>query len=304
MMYLEGKRVRRADLNTTPPSSQSYSESERNKLIEILASRYDTTTNDSKKPPLTAVTKPDHHLQVKQCNKLRPSKNNNSDEYENSEIQEEDSEREYEFFLFSKGHSTFPPKIILRREHQQCQANLEKRKSGFMVPHRPMSYYFAPKAKDKIKVQYFSSAVEGETIRQWSRQRAWGLEMPWRVRVLKTHDCSKNSWNPNKESKIVQGSNNDDCEPGINYLINSVQKRIKLEAQENSTIIKKKRPGKKSRISVRKKKRALVVLEEQQTREKEFKIQAERLKRIRRNREKKIKRKLKKKVVHIENKNI
>ncbi|TQS38980.1 hypothetical protein Golomagni_00504 [Golovinomyces magnicellulatus] len=303
MIQLEGKRVRRADLHTPPPTSQSCSELERNKLIEILAGIYDPITTVSDDSSLTAVNKPDHYPPAKKCQKLRLSKNNNFVGKENSEIRKEDSEREYEFFLFYKSRSILSPKIFLRREHQQCEANLGKRKSGFMIPHRPVSYYFAPKAEDKIKEQFFSSAVEGETIRKWSRQRAWGLEMPWKVQVLNTHDCSKTSWIPNKVSKIDQNSSNDDCESGINNLKNLVQIQVKLQAQGNQTTVKKKKPGKKSRIAMRRNKRALVALEEQQTKEREIKIQAEKQKRIKRNREKKIKRKLKKKVIHIENKN-
>lgn len=133
--------------------------------------------------------------------------------------------------------------------------------------NRDPTYYFAEKAVGEQKWQFESAALSGEEILDLAKRRAWGLEVPWRVRVLKTTGKLKTA-----------GGDADTI--------------VEVEVGDE---IKRKRPGKKSRIVSRQKKKKRDEIEEKHRRDKELKDETEREKRTRRNREKKVKKKMKEK---------
>jgi len=140
---------------------------------------------------------------------------------------------------------------------------------GFVVPKRNPKYYFAEKAVGERKWRFEAAALTGEQVRELSKQRAWGLEVPWRVTVLKTAGKSK-----------------------------GVAPTIPAEGQvvvDSGDETKRKRPGKKRRVILRQRKKKKEELEAKKKREKELKDETEKEKRTRRNREKKVKRKMKEK---------
>ena len=133
--------------------------------------------------------------------------------------------------------------------------------------NRDLAYYFAEKAVGEQKWKFESAALSGEEILDLAKQRALGLEVPWRVTVLKTSVKSKTAGGV-VDKMVAAGVGNE---------------------------MKRKRPGKKSRIILRQKKKKRNEIEEKERRDKELKDETEREKRTRRNREKKVKKKMKEK---------
>lgn len=111
-------------------------------------------------------------------------------------------------------------------------------------------------------------ALSGEMVQSLAARRAWGLEIPWRVRVIHTGGANNNAVKPKSES-IAED----------------------MDVEEGS----RKRPGKKRRIILRSRKKAKDELAERRRREFEAKEGADKEKRTRKNREKKVKRRLKEK---------
>jgi hypothetical protein len=180
---------------------------------------------------------------------------------------EEAAEQEFEFRLFS---STGPgsrndevgttQKVVLVHEEEDIGDG------GFVVRDRNREYYFAEKASGDTQVGFEIMALSGEEVMSRARKRAWGLEVPWRVRVLKVVGRKR----PGDAGEVVR------IEDGV-------------------ADMKRKRPGKKRRVILREQKKSKEKLEEQKKLEREKKDEAEKEKRTRRNREKKVKRKMKEK---------
>jgi hypothetical protein len=130
------------------------------------------------------------------------------------------------------------------------------------------------KAVGDRKIRIEQAAVSGEEILKQAKKRAWGLEVPWRVKVIKVVGKQKSG----VHDGVTVGKPNG---AGL--------------TEEEAGQIRKKRPSKKRRILLRGRKRAKDEMTEKRRVEKESKEEAEREKRTRRNREKKVKRKLKEK---------
>ena len=131
---------------------------------------------------------------------------------------------------------------------------------------RHREYYFAEKALGGKQFGFEIMALSGEEVLSLARKRAWGLEVPWRVRVLKV--VGKKGTGEAVEVVGIDDGKGD---------------------------LKRKKPGKKRRIILRERKKSREKLQQQKKVEKEEKEEAEREKRTRRNREKKVKRKMKEK---------
>lgn len=136
-----------------------------------------------------------------------------------------------------------------------------------MVRNRNPKYFFAEKAVGEEKWCFETAALSGEEILDLSKRRAWGLEVPWRVKVLKVVGKSKSTGDS----------------------------ASKIEALEIGDEAKRKRPGKKRRVILRQREKTRAEKEEKRRKEQELKVETEREKRTRRNREKKVKKKLKEK---------
>lgn len=170
---------------------------------------------------------------------------------------DQDQEEEFDFRLFSNDKEG---KIILKDEVAD--------EGVFTVKERNQSYYFTGPIEGKRKEEYTISAVSGENILRGRDQRYWGWEVPWRVKVLKV----------GIDGQKMVGDNG-------------------LGISNNSNGAKKRKLGKKMRITVRERRRKIQVQEEAMTKEKETREEAERERRTRKNREKKVKRKAKEKAL-------
>ncbi|RDL35416.1 uncharacterized protein BP5553_07347 [Venustampulla echinocandica] len=176
--------------------------------------------------------------------------------------------QEFEFRLFaapsqnSAHPSSIPQKIILELEDEDLG------EGGFIVRDRDLGYYFAGPAEGEIKSRFEAVARSGEEVLRLSTGRAWGLEVPWRVRVLRVVG-----------GKAAAGG-------GV---------RVEVVDADVNNPGKRTKPGKKRRIILRERKRTAEAVEEQRRREMEFKEETEREKKSRRNRGKKVKRRAKEK---------
>ena len=179
------------------------------------------------------------------------------------DLEDEGQPLEFEFRLFSTGKNdnVKPQKVVLEVEEEELG------EGGFVVRDRDSKFYFAEKAVGEDKWRFESAALSGEEVLDLSSRRAWGLEVPWRVRVLKTSGKSKGSGDATDQVVTVEVGD----EP------------------------KRKRPGKKRRVILRQREKRRDEMEEMKRREKELRDETEREKRTRRNREKKVKKKLKEK---------
>ncbi|TVY27096.1 hypothetical protein LHYA1_G003138 [Lachnellula hyalina] len=237
----DAKRVRRSDLyarsqSSSPTPSEPDPDFEAQlqaRLASLYGSAFGASTTTSISNPSAAPN-----------GKIQP------------DAEAEDEPAEFEFRLFSSGKNdeAKPQKIVLEDEEEELG-------EGRFVRNRDLAYYFAEKAVGEQKWKFESAALSGEEILDLAKQRAWGLEVPWRVTVLKT----------------------------------SVKSKTAGGAVDKMVMAGRKRPGKKSRIILRQKKKKRDEIEENERRDKELKDETEREKRTRRNREKKVKKKMKEK---------
>ncbi|KFY35833.1 hypothetical protein V494_05558 [Pseudogymnoascus sp. VKM F-4513 (FW-928)] len=123
---------------------------------------------------------------------------------------------------------------------------------AFTVPHRRLSWYIATPATGTRKAQFEEAAVSAETVRRESEQRAWALEKPWRVTIIRTGST------PISQSAAAPSA-----------------KSIDAQAVDGDGKTKRTKPNKRQRIVIRIRERAL-----------SEKLEAERLRRAREEEEK------------------
>ncbi|CCD34936.1 hypothetical protein BofuT4_P021720.1 [Botrytis cinerea T4] len=169
----------------------------------------------------------------------------------------QDQAEEFDFRLFS---NVTEGKIVLKEEAVD--------KGIFVVQERDKSYYFTGPIEGQRKEEYAIAAISGEDVLEGRGKRYWGLEVPWRVRVVKI--------GVGGQKKL--GSNG-------------------LVVRNGSNGEKKRKLGKKMRILTRERRRTIEAQEQAMTREKESKEEADKERRARKNREKKVKRKAKEKAL-------
>jgi hypothetical protein len=170
---------------------------------------------------------------------------------------------EFEFRLFSTSSNTKSTKHDTQRVILDVEDS-GTRPAGFVTPKRNPSYYFTVQAQGEEKWRFEYAAMSGEEVLDARKRRAWGLEVPWRVTVIKVPGKIKR----NKAPKATDIENVDS---------------------------KKGKPGKKQRIILRKRAKLILEAEEKRKRELELKSETEKEKRVRKNREKKLKRRIKEK---------
>lgn len=247
------RRISRADIHTPPPVSTESSLKREEKLAQKLKVIYGAVQYTHK----SALRYGEHNLGTA-CGIIAS----------HIEIKPE-SEKLYEFRLFSRPDAS--QKIVILDEEPLFSSSGSK-KCGFVVPNRSSNFYFAQQAEGLSKTQFAMVAVDGDTIKRWSRQRAWALEVPWRVQIVEN-----DKFRGRPKAQQVQR-----------------EKEKSYTSSGSLSHRKRSKPGKKVRIRLRQRKRTAQAVEEQNECAKELKLQAEKEKRVRRNREKKIKRKLKK----------
>ncbi|KIV99948.1 uncharacterized protein PV09_08465 [Verruconis gallopava] len=177
---------------------------------------------------------------------------------------------ELEFRLFASTTESQMPVIRIRLHSPAC-----KEESANLARGRPKSYYFKGQPSVKEQAQLNSVALSGEQVIEMSKMPCPGLNLPCRVIKLQTLSTSHAT---DALSKDTDG--------------------IKTWQGEISTVFDKKRrkrPGKKSRVAVRKK------LQKEAERVRLARIAeidkelAERMKKSKKNRDKKLRQRAKEK---------
>ncbi|KAH8682873.1 hypothetical protein BGZ60DRAFT_524221 [Tricladium varicosporioides] len=256
----QAKRVRRNELYTrsrsSSPALSSPDPELEKQFLARLASLYGPITTSS-----NATTS---NVDSQSFNGLDKRDIENMVE----DAEEAPENHEFEFRLFSTSATSFRKnpglqKIILEEEDSYLGGG------RFIKPCRDPAYYFASKAEGDKKLRFDTIALTGKQVEELSKQRAWGLEVPWRVRVLAIGANSRlqvDGTITGKVETVVEGKGG-----------------------------KRKKPGKKRRIILREAKKKRELLTEQRRKEQELKEETEKEKRTRKNREKKVKRKLREK---------
>ncbi|KFZ00620.1 hypothetical protein V501_10604 [Pseudogymnoascus sp. VKM F-4519 (FW-2642)] len=195
----------------------------------------------------------------------------------------EAEDEEFEFRLFapsttavasndnqsSKPDETTTQRIILSNSDDEDLGD-----GAFTVPQRRLSWYIAAPATGTKKAEFEEAAVSAEMVQREREHRAWALEKPWRVTVIRTGSASTS-------------------QPAAALAAKSVSVRT----AEGDGKTKRTKPNKKRRIEVRIRERALAEkLEAERLRcakmaeEKASRGAEDAEKRTARNRERKIKR--------------
>ncbi|OBT52828.1 hypothetical protein VE04_08046 [Pseudogymnoascus sp. 24MN13] len=111
----------------------------------------------------------------------------------------EAEDEEFEFRLFapsttavasndnqsSKPDETTTQRIILSNSDDEDLGD-----GAFTVPQRRLSWYIAPPATGTKKAEFEEAAVSAEMVQREREHRAWALEKPWRVTVIRTGSAS------------------------------------------------------------------------------------------------------------------
>lgn len=161
----------------------------------------------------------------------------------------------YEFNLFSTAASA--PKIFLVDEDAG---------TGSFVKNRPRSHFQVTQFSAKAKKQFAFAAVSSDEVLRRSKQRSWGLELPWKV---------------TKTSIIIKSISQDDKQPNLEDLAKHTEKQ--------------QRPGKKSRILNRKRAKSQLQQAEESAKKMEEKEEQIKDKKKRLNRIKKLRKRAKEK---------
>ncbi|KAL7949074.1 hypothetical protein V8C42DRAFT_313173 [Trichoderma barbatum] len=260
----DAKRVRREDLHSSDESSWSESEGDaelKARLNAQIAKSLGLDENAFRAP------KPQDILPVP----IKPQVNGKKEEDEPSSDSESEpstpadesmsahgGEAEDEAYLFRLFSTAGPaPKVVLE--------NYDKVVEGKLLRGKPLSYYLVTDLSSEKKHQYEMAAVSGEDVIAQSKVRAWGLELPWRVKNIKV----------TRKARPGEGAN--------------------LTRVEDEQQAKRKRPGKKRRVAMRTKARAQALAEETAKQKMADKEEQVKEKKKRLNRLKKLRKRAKKK---------
>lgn len=71
-------------------------------------------------------------------------------------------------------------------EEDDAAAAVWQGEGGLVARRRPQSCFLVLELSPEQREQYRIAAVAGDDVLQRSRQRSWGLEMPWRVTAAAT----------------------------------------------------------------------------------------------------------------------
>jgi hypothetical protein len=140
--------------------------------------------------------------------------------------------------------------------------------SGPALSQRALSHYIRGELAPHEREQFQRAAVTAQDVVSWAGQRAWGLEVPWRVTQIRV---------------VVKGTGQQQQQQQQGVAVAGAEKK------------KTKRLGKKSRIVLRKRDKARKEAEDALEKLKSSKEEHLKEKKKRLNREKKLKRRLKEK---------
>ncbi|KAF4464432.1 hypothetical protein FALBO_8744 [Fusarium albosuccineum] len=210
MFELPGaKRVRREDLNASDDGAGSESDDG----IQDVELRARLNAQIARSLGLDSHAQPPSDLTTGNSH-LAGSKGSGDDQVgglEAAGVARDDNEDEFAFRLFSSA----PPaqKVVLEED-------VEPTGDGGFIHGRPLSYYMVTNASAQQKQEYAIAAMSGDQVLTRSHDRAWGLELPWKVTKITV------------TRKIRPGEKADD--------------------DSDEAAKRKRRPGKKQRISLRK----------------------------------------------------
>lgn len=215
--------MRRDELNEEPPAEDNFDEGEeeRARLREALNARL----AGSLKWDLTEV-QPEEPLPRKRPEGAVPTADGDGDE--GTETDEEEPPETFEFRLFG---STKPATTVVLEKDRPFKPG-----QGTIVARRPASFYFA-RPSPQTQQEFASVLVTWEQIMEKSRQRAWGLERPWKTIASITASDGKSKNGGKGPSTIV----------------------AEAKGEEKKG---RKRLGKKTRIIRRKRERAMAAKKE------------------------------------------
>ncbi|OBT43029.1 hypothetical protein VE00_07341 [Pseudogymnoascus sp. WSF 3629] len=220
----DAKRVRRDDLYNSDDGNEDAAspidDSRAKDLQDQLAQLYGPITIPSQDPVAPAGAEP-------------------SPDAPPAEAEDE----EFEFRLFapsitaaasndnqsSKPDETTTQRIILSNSDDEDLGD-----GAFTVPHRRLSWYIAAPATGTKKAEFEEAAVSAEMVQREREHRAWALEKPWRVTVLRTGSAST------PQSAVGLAA-----------------KSVSVRTAEGDGKTKRTKPNKKRRIEVRIRERAL-----------------------------------------------
>ncbi|OTA08101.1 hypothetical protein A9Z42_0090390 [Trichoderma parareesei] len=263
----DAKRVRREELHASDESSWSESEVDAELEARLNAQiakslGIDESAYRPPQPPTALpVLEPPQKTNGKLANEAPGSDSESEpgtpvgDSTPNDDDGEAQDEEGYAFRLFSTAGPA--PKVVLE--------DYDKEVEGKILRGPPLSYYLATDVSPEKKHEYEVAAVSGEDVLARSKVRHWGLEMPWKVISIKVTRKAR---------------------PG------EVANHAQVQSEQQA---RRKRPGKKSRIAMRKKARAQAQAEEEAKKKiadkeeqiKEKKKRLNRLKKLRRRAQKK-----------------
>ncbi|KAK7413460.1 hypothetical protein QQX98_007685 [Neonectria punicea] len=165
----EAKRVRRADLNAWGDSAGSESDDDgcdvelQARLNAQIARSLGLDESYGQARDLAATPA---HLPGRQSDRVDAKVEANVKEEEDA------GNEEFAFRLFS---STQPSQKIVLEEDTGPKGD------GGLVRPRPLSYYMVTNLTPDQKHQYAFAAMSGDEVLAGSKDRAWGLEVPWKV---------------------------------------------------------------------------------------------------------------------------
>ncbi|KAK7427960.1 hypothetical protein QQZ08_005573 [Neonectria magnoliae] len=169
----EAKRVRRADLNAWGDSAGSESNDEgydvalQARLNAQIARSLGLDESYGQARDLAAT--PSH---LPGCQSDRVDADVEADVEADIEEEEDAGNEEFAFRLFS---STRPSQKIVLEEDTGPKGD------GGLVRPRPLSHYMVTNLTPNQKHQYAFAAMSGDEVLARSKDRAWGLEVPWKV---------------------------------------------------------------------------------------------------------------------------
>ncbi|KAI0600463.1 hypothetical protein F4775DRAFT_546021 [Biscogniauxia sp. FL1348] len=168
---------------------------------------------------------------------------------------EETGEEQFVFRLFRDEEPSHT--VVLTKDDELVGQGGD---GGLVVPKRPRSYYFADDPPPEVAKRFRMAAVSADYLLQDAKRNRWGLEKPWKVTSITIAT--------RKEGHI-------------------------RDAESQSSERKRKRPGKKRRIILRVREKAMKEREEAEKKQSVDKEQHLKEKKKRLNREKKLKRRAK-----------
>ncbi|WZH45066.1 uncharacterized protein QYS62_006107 [Fusarium acuminatum] len=213
----EAKRIRREDLNGSDDGADHDSTQDAELRAKLNAQMARSLGMDM-------YIEPSYDVSTKESRAPESNESKESDDDDNMvDAAGEDHEEEFAFRLFSKAPPT--QKIVLEEDTGPTGV-------GAFVAGRPLSYYVVTKVPARQKQEYTIAAMSGDQILAKSHERAWGLELPWKV--TNTTVTRKASSSDKTEVEVAEGRRR----PGKKQRI-SLRKRAKAKEEKEAADAKK-----------------------------------------------------------------